>query len=132
MEYAVDEVEGNNNNNGNNDVEVVPDEVVPLNLANRGRPAVSRCNNMVSFQDSLNSQWRAEQQQRQADREDDRLRWERQIAKRCESERIRREDDDRRDRLRRKGVEIRQQSMNSMLTTALTALATAFANRNNH
>ena len=131
MEYAVDEVAGNNN--GNNDVEVLADEVVPQNLANRGgRPAVSRRNNMVSFQDSLNSQWRAEQQQREADREDDRLRWERQVAERRESERIRREDDDRRGRLRREEMEIRQQSMNSMLTTALTALATAFANRNNN
>ena len=42
LEYAVDE--------GNNDVEVLADKVVPQNLANRGgRPAVSRCNNMVSF-----------------------------------------------------------------------------------
>ena len=87
---------------------------------------------MVSFQNSLNSQWRAEQQQHQADQEDNRLRWERQIAERRESERIRREDDDRRDRLRREEVEIRQQSMNSMLTTAPTALATAFANGNNN
>ena len=87
---------------------------------------------MVSFQDSWNAQWRVEQQQRQADREDDSLRWERQVAERRESERIRREDDDRRDRLRCKEVEIRQQSMNSMLTTILLALATAFANRNNH
>ena len=54
------------------------------------------------------------------------------MAERRESERIRREDDDRRDRRRREEVEIRQQSMNSMLTTALTALATAFANKNNN
>ena len=45
LEYAVD------------DVEVHADEVIPQNLANRGgRPSVSRRNNMVSFQDSLNSQ----------------------------------------------------------------------------
>ena len=61
LEYEVYKVELNNNDN--NDVEVLADKVVPQYLVNwAGRPAVSRRNNMDSFQDNMNSQWRAEQQ----------------------------------------------------------------------
>ena len=92
---------------------------VPRNLATRNGAAPPRRTN--TFAETLDAQWLMEQRQRQADRDDERRRWEREMQERRELERMRREDDDRRQRI-----------MNEMLATALTSIATAFSGRTNN